>query len=108
GPDRGIRLGGDIDQPSVFVRKSSQPIAQASRLTVQRSLPSAIEGRDRVRNGVVEAPVQRTKLVHRNARILLDRYLGDGLANIAIFVDNLINAVPEAQQFRAVQRGGTP
>jgi hypothetical protein len=91
----------------VFVRESTQAITQGLHLIVERDLARTPERRDRVCNSVVETPVQRTKLVRRNFGMLLNRYLGNGLANIPIFVNNLIDAVPEAQQFGAVQRRGT-
>lgn len=101
-PDRGKCPGGDIDEPSVFVRQSTQAITRGLRFIVERDLTGTPKGRDRVCNSVVPAPVQRTKLVRRNFRILLDRYRGNGLANIPIFVNNLIDSVAEAQQFGAV------
>src|SRR5687768_6730662 len=106
--DRGIGVDGDIDQPPLLVRKSIQALVQILRVAIERSLAGVPKGRDGVGNSVVEATVERTKLVRGNGRVLFDGQSGNGLAHISITVDNLVDTESEAKQFSAVQgRGAT-
>src|SRR3546814_7357395 len=46
--------------------------------------------RDGVGDGVVEAPVERAKLLHREGHIVRQRQVGDGLAQVAVVVDQFL------------------
>ena len=61
--------------------------------------------RDRFSDRGVEAAVQGMKLFDGDRRALLDRDLGDRLADVAVVVDHLRDAEVGSQQLRAVPRG---
>ena len=64
GFDGGQCLDGDIDQPPLLVRKSTQTILHGPRLLGDGSPMVAHMGGDRVSDGVVQATVEGTKLVY--------------------------------------------
>lgn len=55
-----------------------------------------------VRDGVVEAPVQRAELIDRKGGVALERQVRDGLAKVAIVVNDLVHRIPQRQQTCAV------
>jgi hypothetical protein len=63
------------------------------------------ELRDCVGDRVVETAVQRAELFDRERRVELDRQVGDGLAEIAVVVDDLVDGVAEVQELLAMGRG---
>jgi len=63
------------------------------------------ELRHRVGDGIVQAPVQGPELHHGKGRIPLERQVGDGLAQVAVVVDDLVDGVTQQQQLLAM-RGG--
>jgi hypothetical protein len=59
-------------------------------------------------DGVVEASVQRPELDDRERRVALDRQVGDGLAQVAVVMNHLVDGVAELQKLPAVRgRGDT-
>ena len=98
-------LDGDIQQSFMIIQIGTQAIAQGLRL-VDRNLAATRERRNGVCNGVVETPIQDSKLVRENGVLFFYGYRSDGLADLSIFVDDLVDTIPEAQQLRAMQRGG--
>ena len=63
---------------------------------------------DGVGDRVVEAAVQRPELRRGERGIALERQVGDGLAQVAVVVDDLVDRVAEREQVLAVRRGGHP
>ena len=62
--------------------------------------------RDRFSDRHVEATIQRMKLFDGDRCVLLERDLGDRLANVTVVVDHLRHVEAGCQQLRAVPRGG--
>ena len=70
--------------------KNPSALAPARGLSVEGGLISfaPVLG-DRARDGVVEASVQRAKVVRADGRVHFHRQLGDGLTDVAIVVHDL-------------------
>lgn len=79
---------------------------QMRRLIEARILPLVPERGHGVGDCFIETAVERAELVGRNGRAPLDGQIRDGLANVAIVMDYLIDRVSEAKEFCAVLRGG--
>src|SRR5580765_6967121 len=94
--DSGIRLDRDIDQPPLLVCKSTHLRVQGLRLIIDCAPAGTSKGQYGVGNSVVEATVESAKLVAGNESILFDGQVCDGLADVPIFVDNLVDAVSQA------------
>jgi hypothetical protein len=58
---------------------------------------------DRICDGVVQAAIQRSELVDGERRIALERQVGDGLAQIAVVVDILVDGDAQLQRFPPVR-----
>jgi hypothetical protein len=81
-------------------------IAELFRFTVPEGLLAlAAELRHRPSDGIVEAEVQRLEVLGADGDLLLDRRLGDGLADVAVVVDDLRDREPSREQLAAVQLG---
>jgi hypothetical protein len=81
-------------------------VAELFRITLpERLLAPAAELRHRPRDGVVEAEVQRLEVLGGDGDLLLDGRLGDGLADVAVVVDDLRDREPSREQLPAVQLG---
>jgi hypothetical protein len=76
------------------------------RLIKERVLPLIPERCHRVGNGFIETAIQRAELICRNVRVPSDGQISNRLANVTIVMDDLINRVSEAKEFRAVLSGG--
>ena len=63
---------------------------------------------DGIGNGIVQTAVERPKLVYEKRRIALIGEISYGLAQVAIIVHNLVDAVAEGQQLAIVLGGGRP
>ena len=50
-------------------------------------------------NRLVQATVEGAKLVGGDFHVMFDGKVRQSLANIAVMVDNLVDAIPEPQQF---------
>lgn len=57
----------------------------------------------RVGDGVVETTIERSKLVDREGSVTLDGKARDGLTEIAIVMDDLVDGVPEFMERMAVR-----
>ena len=80
-----------------------QVLLQGFRLFAEQYLIGAPECGDGMRDRIVEAPVEGAKLVRGDVRFLFDRQIGNGLADVAVAVDHLVDAESEAQQVAPVQ-----
>ena len=58
-----------------------------------------------IRNGVVKASVQGTKLVDAERRIALHRQVGNRLAKVPVVVNDLVDRKAQLQELLAVRRG---
>src|SRR4051794_12692973 len=58
----------------------------------------------RVRNGCVEAPIQDVEFVRCDWRILVDRQLGDRLADVPVVVHDLRHGETQAEQVSSMAR----
>ena len=60
----------------------------------------------RLRDGVVEAEVERLKLFPGHEHVLMNGQLGDRLTDISVGVDDLRDRESQAKQLAAVTAGG--
>ena len=96
-----------VEQIAQLVRESTEALAHGlSAFGRDQVIALTAELGDRVRNGVVEAAVERVKLVCRHRRVVFGRKLGDRLTEIAVIVNDLVYGKSLPQQFAAVRRGG--
>ena len=61
---------------------------------------------DRIGNGVVQAPIQGPELFDMERCVPLVGQLGDGLAEVSVVMNHLLDSEPEGQEGPAVSRGG--
>ena len=88
-----------VDQVPQFMREEPEALAPACGLAVERGLIAfaPVLG-DRARDRVVEAPVQRAKVVRADGRVQFHGQLGDGLTDVAIVVHDLRHGESLKQQ----------
>ena len=86
---------GIAEQVPQLVREEPQPLGLVIR---DRQLALAPELGNGFGHRLVEAPVERAELVGRDRRVQLDGQLGDGLADVAIVVDDLGRGEPDLLQ----------
>src|SRR5690606_31855145 len=87
-----------------LMREESQPLVQCVGLQVRYDeIVLVAELGDRRGDGVVQAPVERPELVDADGSAAFERQVGDGLAKIAIVVDDFLYRETVLQQFLAVQ-----
>ena len=91
--DRGVH------QVAQFVREEPEALAPARGLSIERGLIAGapVLG-DGAGDGVVEASVQRAKVVGADGRVHFHRQLGDRLADVAVVVHDLRHGEPLQQQ----------
>lgn len=91
------------------MHKESETLVFIDRTLQRNSLVSLFrEPGDGVGDRVVKTSIQGSELVDRKRSVALDRQIGDGLAQIAIVVHDLVNSEAEAQQNLPVSRGAHP
>jgi hypothetical protein len=61
-----------------------------------------------VRDGVVEASIQRAELVDSKGGVALERQIRDGLAEISIVVNDLVDRVSQTQETGAISDTANP
>ena len=84
--------------------EESQPLVQCVGLQARHDEIMLIaELGHRRGDGVVQATVERPELVDADGRTALERQVGDGLAEIAIVVDDFLDRETVLQQLFAVQ-----
>ncbi|HEV2986002.1 MAG TPA: hypothetical protein VGX46_16510 [Vicinamibacterales bacterium] len=81
---------------------------QFLRLSGVADLLFAPELGDGGRNRVVQAPVQRAKVIRADGRRQFNRQIGDGLTDIAVVVHDLSNCEPLTQEVLPVLDGALP
>src|SRR6185437_3416725 len=92
--DRGERERCGMDEVAQLVGEKTQPLIPRSGLTNGRHGVSLItEFRYGVGYGIVQAPVERSKLVYLDHRIALECQVGYCLAEIAVVVNDLLDRV---------------
>jgi hypothetical protein len=84
------------------VRKEAQALGPAVR---ERQLPKAGVLGDRLRDGLVEAPVERPELVGRDRGLEFDGQLRHGLAHVPVVMDDLGHGEAGLPQLAAVPDG---
>jgi len=86
-----------------LVREKSQPLVQRLHAVVRRD-GIALVGvfRDGFGDAVIETAVERSELVDFDGRLLLERQIGNGLAEIAIVVDHLLHGKSLLKQLAPV------
>ena len=57
------------------------------------------------RDGVVEAEIERPKIVRGDRRILLDGQLGNGLTDVSVVVNDLRDTEPHAKEVAPMLSG---
>ena len=57
---------------------------------------------DRIGNGIVQTTVEGSKLIYQKRRIALVGEIRNGLTQVAIVVNDLVNREPELQQLASV------
>jgi hypothetical protein len=105
GLDGGNGEGRGMDEVAQFVGEEAQPLIQ--RLDAFFRIDEVALGgklRHGVGDTVVQAAVEGAKLVHRDRRVLLEREVGDRLAEIAVVVDHLIDGEALLEELAPVQR----
>ncbi len=95
--DRGV---GQVPQ---FMSQEPQPLTSARVFAIESGLvgDASVFG-DRVGDGVVQAAVQRTKVLGADWRVHFDRQLGDSLADVTIVVHDLRHGKPLKEQVMPV------
>src|SRR5580658_7629200 len=86
-----------------LMRDETEPLVQCKHALFgdNEILRVGVSG-DRIGDGIVEAAVQRTKLIDLNRFAELRRQFGDGLAQVAIVMHDLIDRESVLQQFTAM------
>ena len=92
-----------VDQVPQFVSQEPEALAPARGLSVEGGLISfaPVLG-DGARDGVVQASVQRAKIICADGRVHFHGQLGDGLTDVAIVVHDLRHGEPLKQQVMPV------
>ena len=90
-----------IEVVAQLVRESPQALGS---LVGQGLLAQSPVLRDGLGDGVVETAVQRVKFVDRDLRVELECQLGYGLAQVAVVVNHLAHAEPQAKHVVAMLR----
>ena len=77
------------------MREHSQALMECIGVSI-RHQPVALIGefRDRIGDGIVEAAIERSKLINLDRDIVLEGQIGDGLAQIAVIVHHPVERVP--------------
>src|SRR6185312_517735 len=92
--DRSERERGGMNEITQLVREKPQPLIPRLGLAIRRHGVSLItEFRYGVGYGIVQAPVERSKLVYLDHRIALECQVGYCLAEIAVVVNDLLDRV---------------
>ena len=96
---------GGMNEVSQFVRQNPNLLIQCLHAAI-RDQRIAVVGvfRDGISDSVVDAAVERSKLVRCNWRTGFERQVRNGLTVIAVVVNNLLNRKPIQEQLAAVQR----
>ena len=93
-----------VDQVPQFVREEPEALAPARGLAIGRGLiPLAPVLGHGTRDGVVQAAIERLKVLRADGRLHLDGQFGDGLTDVAVVVHDLRHREPLQQQVMAVQ-----
>jgi hypothetical protein len=101
--DRGDRQDRGVEHVAHLVGEHAQALVRGEgAIVLLEHLAAARELGDRARDGVVEADVEDAELVHADRHLLLDRELGDRLAQVAIVVHHLLDGVIVPQQLGPV------
>ena len=99
------RNRGRLQQVAEFVDKKAQPRAFPRTFASSGLAAVMAERGDRVRDGIVQASVQRAEFVCVDRGVGLHRNFRDGLTHVAVVVNHLSNRKPALQKVLSVQSG---
>ena len=104
--DRREREHRGAEEVAQLVGEEAEPLAggAVARLRDQLVAPQGELG-DGVRDGVVEAAIEGLEFVRRHLHPVLDRQVGDGLAEIPVVMNHLVDRVALPEQLVPVFRG---
>jgi hypothetical protein len=92
-----------VHQVPQFMGKAPKALAPACGLSINARLISLTAVlRHRACDGIIEASVQRPKIVGADGNVQFHRQFGDGLADVAIVVHDLPHREPLMQEVMAV------
>lgn len=97
---------GGTQRVAQFVHQIAQALVALARLAQQdRLVALRAEFGDRVRDGVVKATIERSKLVDQERRVAFERQVRHGLAQVAIVMHDLVDGVIEREERLAMRCG---
>ena len=96
-----------MDEVPQLVREKSQPFTQRLNAIVRHDRKALVGVfRHSIGDAVVEAAVERSKFIYFDRRFDLECQIRDGLAQIAVVVNDLIHRKALLHQLAPVQRRG--
>ena len=101
--DRGDREHRGVEQIAQLVREMTEALTHGlGAFGRDQIIALAAELGDGVRDGIVQAAIERAKLLRLERRVAFDRKLGDRLTEIPVIMHDLVYGKSLLQQFLAV------